>query len=233
MSVKPARHFPLLLLLFLAFQPRCPAQNTETPASLGPGAAQKRIVAEALKLVGRPDLVLPDKTFPWDCSGTVLAALYNAGLDVTREYGSYSGNGVRRLENIASHHELEYDLPLPELGDIIFWDNTYDKNGDLKWNDQLTHTGIVVGVNPDGTISYVHHDYRRGIVIAHMNLFYPESRSGIRPDGTKVEINSPMRMDSDRYLNPTQWLSSHLFRSFGRLHKLLNMPAPAIAGSNR
>jgi hypothetical protein len=233
MSVNLTRRqfIPLAILLLSAW---CPFQAIgQSDASPGPNATQRRIAAEALKLVGRPNLVFANRSFPSDCSGTVLAALYNAGIDVTREYGSFDGNGVRRLDSITASHGLEYNLPLPELGDMIYWDNTYDKNGDLAWNDELTHTGVVVGVNADGTISYVHFDYRRGIVVAYMNLLYPQSRYGILPDGTQIEINSPLRMNSQRYLNPNQYLSSQLFRSFGRLHKLVSTPAPAIAASGQ
>jgi hypothetical protein len=202
----------------------------------GLSAGQKQIAEAALGLQGRGDLRLADRSFPWDCSGTALASLWNAGLDLTGEYGAAEGNGVSRLHEIVVRHDLEYDLPLPEIGDLVFWDNTYDRNGDKLWNDPLTHVGVVVGVDSNGTIDYLHHDYRRGIVIAHMNLFYPMSQYGILPDGTRIEINSPLRMSSQRYLNPTRWLSSHLFRSFGRLHLLidrnaLNTAAATIPGS--
>jgi hypothetical protein len=233
MSVNLTRRLFILLVVLLAAT-WCPAQASgRSESAPGPDETQKRIAAEALGLVGRPNLVFTGRSFPSDCSGTVMAALYNAGIDVTEEYGSFDGNGVRRLDRIAVSHGLDYDLPLPELGDVIYWDNTFDKNGDLQWNDELTHTGIVVGVNADGTISYVHYDYRRGIVVAYMNLLYPQSRYGILPDGTKVEINSPLRMNSHRYLNLDQYLSSQLFRGFGRLHQLVNTPAPAATASRQ
>ena len=194
------------------------------PAQILP--SQKAIAESALSLVGKPNLKFANRSFPWDCSGTVLAALWVAGLDVRGEYGSFGGNGVNRLHEIARQHQIEYDLPLPEIGDIVFWDNTYDKNEDLKWNDELTHTGIIVDVKPDGTITYVHHDYRRGIVTAEMNLFLPDSRDATLLDGTTRIINSPLRMNKDRYLNPDKWLSAQLFRSFGRFHVLLDELKP-------
>ena len=217
----------LMIALCLLSGASLSAQTTDTREADAPrtdsiSPAQRLIAAAALDLVGQTRLEMDGKKFPWDCSGTVLGSLWKAGLDVTGEYGSFDGNGVNRLHEIAVVHELDYDLLLPEIGDIIFWDNTYDRNGDLKWNDPLTHTGVVVGVDSNGTISYVHHDYRRGIVVAHMNLLYPLSQFAILPDGTRTEINSPLRMNSDRYLNPTRWLSSHLFRSFGRIHVLLD-----------
>lgn len=213
--VSPKAVIHIALLLMLAF-----LLNFSISAQMMP--SQKAIADAALSLVGRQTLNFNDRHFVWDCSGTVLASLYIAGLDVRSEYGSYNGNGVTRLYEIARHHQIEYDLPLPEIGDIIFWDNTYDKNEDLKWNDLLTHTGIVVDVKADGTVTYVHHDYRRGIVTAEMNLLYSDNREATFIDGTKRVINSPLRMNKDRYLNPSKWLSGQLFRSFGRFHVLLD-----------
>lgn len=47
------------------------------------------------------------------------------------------------------------------------------RNEDGRWNDELTHAGVVVGVDRDGTITHVHHNYRRGVVTARMNLRAP------------------------------------------------------------
>jgi hypothetical protein len=93
-------------------------------------------------------------------------------------------------------------------GDIIFWDNSYDRNGDGRFNDELTHAGIVVAVEDDGTVSYVHHNYRRGVVIASMN---PR-----RPSDTNR--NSPMRMASQRWDKSAPWLSGELYRAHGALY---------------
>lgn len=225
---------PALVLLLVAAFSSCVSAQPASKAALS-GAdqrfgnlgdqlspAQQAIAREALALVGRKDLKFADRSYSWDCSGTVLAAMWLAGLDLRKEYSAGSGNGVNRLDQISVRHGISYDLPLPEVGDIIFWDNTYDSNENKLWDDVLTHCGIVVGVDADGTIAYVHHDYRRGITVAYMNLIYPEERSKDTGIGLGTrEINSPMRMNSDRYLNPSKWLSSHLFRSFGRFNYLL------------
>ncbi|MCK4516114.1 MAG: hypothetical protein KAU31_12695, partial [Spirochaetaceae bacterium] len=56
--------------------------------------------------------------------------------------------------------------------------------------------------------------YRRGIVTASMNLLKPE----IYRNDEGSELNSPMRMASQRASNPDLWLSSHLFREFAGMH---------------
>ena len=81
-----------------------------------------------------------------DCTGTVLAIYYYAGIDLARDFNKYSGNGVTRLYKSLQAQKLLYETRYPVTGDIIFWDNTYDRNEDGRWNDTLTHVGITAGV---------------------------------------------------------------------------------------
>lgn len=175
----------------------------------------QRVAHAARQFVGRTNMSVGDKRFNYDCSGTILAIYYAAGIDLLPDFAAQGGNGVRRLYGIARDHRLLYAPKLPRPGDIIFWDNTYDRNGDGRWNDELTHAGIVTSVTENGQVEYVHHNYRRGIVVERMNLYEPDVHTGT--DGL---VNSPMRMRSHRYINPSEWLASHLYREAGRLHQL-------------
>lgn len=182
---------------------------------------QRRIAEAARSFVGQnPEkLYVRDREFRCDCTGVVLAAYYEAGIDLMPEFVKERGNGVARLHAVAERHDLTTRTAMPRPGDIVFWDNTYDHDADGAWGDELTHAGIVVDVDPDGRITYVHHNYRRGVVTAYMNLKDPETYQ-VQKDGRTVTLNSPMRMKSHRYIKPEAWLSSHLFRSFGRLSRL-------------
>gem|GEM_PF-1737966 len=176
---------------------------------------EKHIINNAKSLLGYKSLNIKGVKFNWDCSGTVLASYFKSGIDLKKPYTNYNGNGVTRLNSFALKEKIEYKNKLPRPSDFIFWDNTYDKNGDKKWNDYLTHIGIVIDVNiKTGLITYLHHDYIKGIVIAYMNLEKPNQ---MYDDDKKTIINSPLRMRKDIYLNPSKTLSSHLFRSFGRI----------------
>lgn len=177
---------------------------------------QERIVAAAHEILETQDFVVADRRYSYDCTGTILAIYAMAGIHVVDLFPRYSGNGVNRLYSIARAQDLLYHSEAPGPGDLIFWDNTYDKNGDQQWNDGLTHVGLVLSVSADGTIEYVHHHYTQGVVVARMNLRNPHTHLG--SDG--VVINSPMRMRSHRHLNPDEWLSSHLYRELGALHRV-------------
>lgn len=191
-----------------------PPESTESePAALTP--TQEAIVAAAQKVLESQSTVVGETTYSYDCSGTILTVYAHAGIYLVDLFPRYTGNGVRRLHGIAVDHGLLHENTLPEAGDLIFWDNTYDRNEDGVWNDELTHAGLVLSVADDGTVEYLHHNYRRGIVTASMNLLKPDVYQS--DDG---EQNSPMRMASQRSSNPDKWLSSHLFREFASIHKI-------------
>jgi hypothetical protein len=40
-------------------------------------------------------------------------------------------------------------------GDLVFFDNTWDFNGDGMLNDPLTHVGVVERIEPDGTVVFI------------------------------------------------------------------------------
>jgi hypothetical protein len=107
-----------------------------------------------------------------------------------------------------------HDRPRPARGDLIFWDNTWDRNRDGVWNDPLTHVGMVTDVTADDTIEFVHFHYRRGVVTARMNLRHRNS-THITTGGQMVLINSPMRMSGSGTPDNQRWLAGQLYRAFG------------------
>ncbi len=175
---------------------------------------QMRIVAAAEELLRTQQFVVRGHRYNNDCTGTILAIYAMAGIRLVDLFPRYTGGGVQRLHGIAVDHDLLYHSELPQPGDLIFWDNTYDRAGDKKWNDLLTHVGLVLSVDSSGTVEFIHYDYSKGAVKAWMNLTDPDTH--IRSDG--VIVNSPMRMRSHRYLNPDEWLSSHLYRELGAMY---------------
>jgi hypothetical protein len=182
----------------------------------GLSQTQRDLIAAADELLASQNFLVEGYRYPYDCTGTVLAIYAMAGINLVDYFPQYTGGGVTRLYGIATDRNLFYDADLPAPGDLIFWDNTYDKNGDKLWNDELTHVGMVLSVSPDGIVEYIHHNYSKGEVKAKMSLLEPDVYQAA--DGTLV--NSPMRMRSHRHLNPDEWLSSHLYRGLGALHKL-------------
>ncbi len=177
-------------------------------------AAQESIVKGGTSLVGKTKLVVNGKTYSNDCTGVVLAAYAFAKIDLAFRFGSYAGNGVRRLHETLLDDGLLYATRYPAPGDIIFWDNTYDANGNGKADDEFTHVGVIIATEPDGSALYLHYHYRLGPVIERMNLVNPNDETLIngKPANAALRMrNSPPGPGSN---------AAQLFRVLGKGYEL-------------
>ena len=181
------------------------------------GAMRSTIVTQARTMLGqKPDarFTLQGRSFTLDCIGTVSAAFWGAGYDIQRDFGKYAGNGVSRLFASCQAWGSLKKLKTARPGDIVFWENTYDRNGDgIRYNDGITHAGIVVAVDDDGTVQYLHESVTRGVALAWFNLQHPDV--AFSPDGKLW--NSPMYLGAsfNKKNNPPRWLSGDLWTGFG------------------
>ncbi|MBT3219516.1 MAG: CHAP domain-containing protein, partial [Proteobacteria bacterium] len=101
-----------------------------------------------------------------DCSGLVSDILNRAGFDV---YGT-----VTTIWEWAKTHGWLHRQKTPQIGDIVFFDKTYDSNHNGRSDDKLTHIGVVTSVEADGTVVLVHRSSSQGIAKLRMNLFKPD-----------------------------------------------------------
>jgi hypothetical protein len=180
---------------------------------------EKAVLASARTLLGRgPESTVEvnGRTFVLDCIGTVSAIFYGMNIDVQKDFRRYNGDGVNRLyQSLKSLDTLHRDL-YPRPGDIIFWDNTWDANGDGKLNDDpRTHAGVVMSVDEDGTIHYVHEHIIKGVTIEAMNLLHP--RDYYDPQGRIINNALAMNSGISRRNNPPHWTSGDLWDSFGNI----------------
>lgn len=188
------------------------AEQQQAPPSKG----ELGIVDSAKTLIGMaPEaiVVIHGRQFVLDCIGTVAAIFYRERIDVTKDFAKYSGTGVDRLyESLESQKVLHADK-YPRPGDVVIWDNTWDANNNGNPNDDpRTHAGVVLAVDEDGTIHYVHENYRRGVIIEVMNLLRP---TVYKDDNGKL-LNSPMAMaPKPGEERAVHWVSGDLFDSFG------------------
>lgn len=176
------------------------------PESGGMTSMRIRLVDAAHWAKGRSNVSCNGRDFSMDCSGVVSAVYWKAGIDLQAAYPLYTGNGVTRIYRYLDDKKLLYRPDEPALGDIIFWDNSYDKNGNGLADDELTHIGMVVAVSPEGDVTYIHHDYISGVIFANM---YP-------PDPSDKSRNNGMRIQS---LGPTpdgKMTAGDLYRKAGR-----------------
>ncbi len=189
------------------------------PAGDGPSAGPESPVSAALDyavshLGARPPLKARDRTFRFDCSGFVQAAYYQAGIDL---FSVDAG----RIQRGMSGTEIIYQYTLetggaftrnPAPGDLVFFDNTYDRNRNGKLDDTFTHLGIVEKVLPGGTLQIVHLG-NAGIGRIQMTL----SRPNVYRDADTGEIlNHKLRRQRNVDPARTRYLAAQLFHAFGR-----------------
>ncbi len=171
---------------------------------------QMRLVDSAHWALGRNSLNVGSKCFNLDCSGVVLAIYDRAGKDLQPFLASYSGGGVQRLYALMQDEGLLYKTASPAPGDLLFWDNTYDRNRNGKKDDVLTHIGMVVSIDRAGNVKYIHHNYRKGIILENMNLSDPDN----------LEKNSPIRARGAEKGHAPRWLSGQLLKASAKAYKL-------------
>ncbi len=182
----------------------------------GSPPAIRRVLAFARKRIGsRRPLIVDHRRYRFDCSGYVNAAFASAGIDLNgfghpSSSHSSQGNTAALFRQVRRHGIVFKRHPRP--GDLVFFDNTWDRNGDGRLNDALTHMGIVSRVDPDGTIEILHLD-NSGIGVLRMNLDKPDERTD--PQSGRV-INNALRRRRRNDPPGTPYLASQLFRAFGR-----------------
>lgn len=190
--------------------PAYPFPPSEIWSPTVPTEAQRLIVAGGASLVGKKTLIVGGVTYPSDCTGLVRAAYAFASIDLAYRFGRYSGNGVLRLYKTLNAEGLLYTTRYPAPGDLVFWDNTYDANGNGQADDELTHVGVVLSSEPDGSIRYLHYHIRLGPVVERMNLLRPDDDS----DGPGGRVNAFMRMRGSPGAAGDN--AAQLFRVFGQ-----------------
>lgn len=171
-----------------------------------PSPTAARIVERAVQLVGVKQLGRVDRSVPDDCSGLVRLAYLKAGIDLVN-HGFLNGeNAVTAIYRRAQvrgavHHRR------PRPGDLVFFQETYDRNRDGKRNDGMTHIAVVETVEVDGTVTFIHRG-SKGIARSRMNLLFPRTH---RAGQSGPVLNDYLRAAAR---GQRAWLTGELFVGF-------------------
>jgi peptidoglycan DL-endopeptidase CwlO len=179
-------------------------------------AVRARLAAAAASSIGDRPLVVGGVRYRMDCSGVAAGIYAKAGLRLD----DGGGPSTRELyELVRRHGSLRRSRPLP--GDLVFFDDTYDANGNGLRDDPLSHVGVVEAVRPDGVVLFVH---RIGDRIVRWRL-HP-GRPGERVDDKGQTLNHYLRSADGPF--PAQ-TTGELFVAFGSLPARLPAPTRRVA----
>ena len=185
---------------------------------------QQAIVRTAVNLVGATTIESQGRRLSYDCAGVTRAVYLVHGIDLYSEgAGDGRTNGVGLIYNHIRKHGRLHRGPVVQAGDLVFFDNTWDFNGDGLVNDPLTHVGIVEQVEHDGTIVFISR-VAGAIERYRMNVAHPHVHR--TPDGRL--LNDYMRRKHWRDGEHTAYLTGELFAAFGtRVINLASSPPTA------
>ncbi len=186
---------------------------------------RKKIVEVSTKYLGQKHIKVGKYFRDLDCSTFLRMVLLEAtGIDIA--YVSIKNFPDKNLTKsyyrfIESNRGLFKEGVL-KPGDLIFFDNTYDRNQNGRIDDELTHVGIVIGFEENfGSIAFIHKSEGKKVRIDYLNLSHPNiSKTNIFGMDKEIILNSYLRRNKV-FVNKDYGLASHLFRSFGKLECFL------------
>lgn len=173
--------------------------------------SQAALARAAQGFLGQSSIRINGRSYSSDCSSLVRAVYATRQVDVYSGLDELDGgNGVGRIYTYALQHGRIHYGPTVYPGDLVFFHNTWDFNGDGLPNDPLTHVGVVEQVERDGTITFVSW-VSSGVERYRMNLRHPN----VHKSGNGRLLNDYLRRKTPRDSPATRYLSGQLFAAFG------------------
>ncbi|THJ08953.1 MAG: hypothetical protein CAF43_013720 [Nitrospira sp. CG24C] len=193
-------------------RPRAPL-SIERPCcqSVERAPSRNAIVKTAAKLVGAKTIESNGRRIAYDCAGVTRAVFLRHGIDL---YGNSENdpeaNGVRHIYAHIQQQGTFHQGPVAHPGDLIFFNDTWDYNGDGKVNDPLTHVGIVERQESDGTVVFISR-VAGAVERYHMNLGLPH----VHRAANGRLLNDYIRRKETGDPADTGYLTGELFAIFG------------------
>jgi len=213
----PARGATAALAALLLAGSGCAGPRLSLSAALERSDLQARLAARAAAMLGTgaERFVVGGETFNPDCSGFVEAVYAAEGVALRR---ILQAAAPRETSAVAAawaaagaYGERWRGGEWPAPGDLVFFDDTWDRNGNGRRDDPLTHLGIVEWVEVDGTVRFFHRG-GRGVVRGVLTLDRPDRAAA--EDGRP--LNSFLRVKAGRD-DDAPVLAGQLFVGFGRI----------------
>jgi len=163
-------------------------------------AAAALVVQAAQDSVARAWRRVDGETYRDDCSGLVCALHASADIDLAHR-------NTAALFELAKELDVHHRAKIPLPGDVVFFDDTYDRNENGRLDDDLTHLAVVEKIRDDGTLTLVHRG-SKGVTRIWMNLHRPDEHA----DADGQVLNSFLRVRKGSDPKGTVYLTGQLWR---------------------
>ncbi|NIZ46779.1 NlpC/P60 family protein [Entomospira nematocerorum] len=168
---------------------------------------RERLLDAARIVKGRNKSVGNGQLFNRDCSGTVNAIFAEAGYPLASRLNKAYQPG---MNGTAILHAIADTIAIADIqpGDLVFFDDTYDRNGNGLSDDVLTHVGIVMHYDKtSGVIHFIHYNtWMDEIVEQQLNLRLPSDKN------ENIILRWPSKNDPQQ-----KRYAGELIHSFGRI----------------
>lgn len=169
-------------------------------STLNPGTAPSSDISRQIVASARHYLAHKPPG-PDQCTNYVKQVYLRVGVEV----GGSGGDLWERAAEIGVAHQGP-----AKVGDIAFFDNTFDRNGNGRVDDPFTHVGVVIAVAADGTVTVAHGGATHGTGTFRMNPESPTTRTG--PEGQRWNDYLRLKRPNDR--PETRYLASELLSGY-------------------
>lgn len=197
----------LTILFVLLAVASAAAQGCATTAGARRRARQdvEAVLDQALEMMDAERVRVGHTLYRNDCSGFVDAVFDASGIELV-DPGIEAVSGTEAIYRGLQRRGRILRGRTARPGDLAFFHNTWDRNGNKLRDDRFSHVALVERVGPDGAVGLVH--FASGKVKRDvMNL----RRPGVARDPLTGEtVNSYLRRGGGRIL------SGQLFFRFGR-----------------
>ncbi len=196
---------PIIVLLITA--PLLFSRTSFKPSS------RRLIVAKAQSLLGKKVIHGKNGTvFHYDCSGFIQAVYSYLDISFTDPVARQTQFQSLNIYKYCKKNGTVFIGTLPKPGDIIFFDNTYDRNKNNRLDDRITHVGLVERVQTNHTITFIHVTTRKGIIRGYINTVKPTVHIA-----DNSIINSFLRARRSGDTAKTRYLAGELVHAYGSI----------------
>lgn len=188
-------------------QERKPSRRALHRSPLG-SAERSRLLSQAKSALGKSQVTIGTRSFRNDCSGTIRGIFAGARIGLGGIIKNSAENDVKAIYRYVQKYGTIHKNK-PEVGDLVFFHNTYDRSRDGRMRDPLTHIGIVEKVE-GSTVYFIHH-LGQSIIRSRMDLSRP--RETFDAQG-QTRLNHILRRPQGRN---RAYTAAELFAGYGRL----------------